>query len=50
MDGGTDPVWDEPPFSLITHDAEFDMIRLEIVNDDPKNKCIINFNCLFLKS
>jgi Ca2+-binding EF-hand superfamily protein len=50
VDGGTDPVWDEPPFSLITHDAEFDMLRLEIVNDDPKNKCIIgNFELPLLE-
>ena len=41
-DGGTDPVWDEPPFSLTTWDAVFDMLHVEIVNEDT-NKVIGNF-------
>ena len=35
-DGGSDPVWDEPPFVLTTWDAAFDMLRVEVVNEENK--------------
>ena len=38
-DGASDPVWDEPPFTLTTWDAAFDMLRVEIVNEE--NQAII---------
>ena len=47
-DGGDDPVWDEPPFVLTTLDAAFDMLRVEIVNEE--NQAVIgNFELPLLE-
>ena len=32
----SDPVWDCPPFTLTTWDAAFDMLKVEVVNDEKK--------------